>query len=73
MELKYKLHQYILDQSLTIPEAAEQLGITRQHMHALCCKGQRAGKVLAKTIEQWSDGQVSRLQVLYPNTDGLIK
>jgi hypothetical protein len=61
-----KLKHYILGiRGMRIGDAAAEIGITRQHLTAIC-NGLPAGRRTAKAIEAWSRGMVSAEDVVFP-------
>ena len=61
-----RLREYIKQQGLTQQQMANKLGITLTHL--VCIMSGRSGcsKALAKKIEEMTNGDVTRLEVLFP-------
>jgi len=59
------LKNYIKKRNISLTSLAKMFGISRGHMTTVA-NGGAAGKGLALQIEQWSDGEVSRVDLLYP-------
>jgi len=47
-------------------EFACKIGTTKNYVNLLACMDRRPGPNLAARIEQATDGQVSRMELLYP-------
>jgi len=58
-----KLKRYIRLQGLSIPDAAVQIGCTRQYLYMIL-DGLPPGKVTAKKIEKWSKGLLSAAELM---------
>lgn len=59
------LKQYFLDKNLVIAHVAEKLGVHRNHLSAIVNKRYLPGKMLAKEIVRFTNGEV-RLEDLLP-------
>ena len=60
------LKEYRTMLEMTKVEVARQLGVSHATVSRLEAGKQTASLELAKTIEEWSHGAVSRLEILYP-------
>ena len=55
-----------MGQAVSITQLAMDLGVSREHL-TRALNGHGCGKKLAKAIEDWSDGRINRLQLMYPD------
>ena len=59
-----KLRKFISEyRKITIAEAAEEVGITRQYLSEII-NGRRAGRATAIKISKWADGFVSVAELM---------
>jgi len=59
------LKSYLKEKHLTHAQAAEQLECSRAYLTSLI-NGTAGGKAIAEKIEQWSNGEICKLTILYP-------
>jgi len=62
MKNQNSLQRYLTLQGLSVAQAAQEIGCSRQYMYMLL-KGYQAGKRMATHIEDWSDGYVSATEL----------
>ena len=66
METRFK--QLVRQRKLTLTSLAKCLSVSRVHLTNIA-NGSSAGRQLAKRIEQWSNGDISHSELLYPDKD----
>jgi DNA-binding Xre family transcriptional regulator len=59
------LKKYIKKRKTNLTNLAKSFGISRGHL-TMIANGEPAGKSLALKIEEWSNGEITCLQTLYP-------
>ena len=58
-----KLRTYIAEKEMSIKEFSEKLGITRSYLSEILSGKYKPGKLLMKTIQEITDGQVGKEDV----------
>lgn len=57
------LRRYLTEQKITHQEAADDLGVTRQHIHRLAAGQSLPSLPLANRIMIWTDGSVTTMDL----------
>ncbi|RLI50020.1 MAG: hypothetical protein DRP09_20270 [Candidatus Thorarchaeota archaeon] len=65
MFMETKLKKVVKKRGLTLTQLAREFCITRVHLTNIA-NGEPAGKKLAKKIEEWSQGEITHTELLYP-------
>lgn len=59
------LKAYLQHQNLSTKQAAQQLGLSRVHLHSIVTGRITAGKKLAIKIQRWSNGNVKYSEIMF--------
>ena len=62
-----KLNEYLNSEHISINSFAVELGVHYSHILRILSNARRPSPELALKIEQATGGQVSRMELLYPN------
>lgn len=65
-----KLKAYLKLHGITQLQFSKDIDISRIHAQNIICGRSIAGRRIAKAIEAYTNGAVSRLEMLYPNEGG---
>lgn len=61
-----RLDVYLKIHEISQIQMAKKLGITKAYMHELSSRKKSPSRVMAKKIEEITKGEVTRLELLYP-------
>lgn len=59
------LKEYLREKDINITQLAKLIGVSRGHLSTVA-NGKPGGKNLASRIEKWSNGEITCIQILYP-------
>jgi len=63
MKNQNSLQRYLTLEKLSVAQAAQEIGCSRQYVYMLL-KGYQAGKQMATRVEQWSNGYVPATELM---------